>query len=114
MPKDKAEVKTNGRAVFYAVLWPDFRRAALDCGYALALHGSMSSDMDMIAVPWTEDAKSQDELVRAISDCIGATIWKDRHTIAFTEKPHGRTVYTLSIMGDYYIDLSVTPKIKEA
>jgi hypothetical protein len=105
--KDKSEVRTEGRAVFYAVLYNSFKKAALECGYSLALHGSMASDMDLIAVPWVEDAKTPDELVAALSDCIDGTVWKDHHVLDRHEKPHGRLAYTLSIMGDYQIDLSI-------
>lgn len=105
--KDKKEVTTNGRAVFYCVLWESFRKAGLNCGWALALHGSMASDMDMMAMPWTEDAKPVEELIKALSDCIDNTIWKDHHFIPFYGKPHNRVVYTLSIFSDFYIDLSI-------
>lgn len=111
MPKKKEEVLTNGKAVFYTVLWPSFRKAALDCGWAVALHGSMASDMDMMAMPWTDEAKSVEDLVKALSDCIGVTIWKGHHFTPHHGKPHGRVVYTLSIFSDFYIDLSViSPK----
>lgn len=107
--KDKSEVRTDGKAVFYAVLYKRFREAALECGYALALHGSMISDMDLIAVPWVNEAKTPDELAKAISDCIDGTAWKDHHLMDRHEKPHGRVTYTLSIMGDWHLDLSVLP-----
>ena len=110
--KDKSEVKTEGRAVFYAVLYNRFRKAALECGYSLALHGSMAADMDLIAVPWVEDAKTPDELVAAISDCIDGTVWKGHHLLDRHEKPHGRLSYTLSIMGDWQIDLSIMAATK--
>ncbi len=94
------------------MLYNDFKRAALECGYALALHGSMHSDMDLIAVPWVEDAKPVEELAKAINDCIGKTVWKERNLERDVKtKPHGRIVYTLSIMGDWYIDLSIIPPI---
>ena len=107
--KTKDEVRTEGRAVFYAVLYPSMRRAALECGYALALHGSMETYLDMIAVAWTEDAKPVETLAAAINECIGRTVWKDSNIEKSTPKPHGRIVYTLSILGDYYIDLSIMP-----
>lgn len=109
--KDKSEVRIEGKPVFYALLYESMRKAALDCGYALALHGSMQSDMDLMAMPWVEDAKHPDELAQAIDDCIGETVWKgwwkdkDR-----TIKPHGRIVYTISIFSDWHIDLSVMPR----
>jgi hypothetical protein len=107
--KNKDEVKSMGRTGFYAVLFESFRKAALECGWALGLHGSMATDMDMMAMPWTDDAKPPEELVKAISDCIDCTIWKDRHTVAHIGKPHGRIVYTISIYDDFYVDLSIMP-----
>ena len=106
MAKDKEEVTTNGRAVFYTIMWPKFRQSALDLGWALALHGSMATDMDLMAMPWTEEAAPVEQLVKALSDNIGETIWKFKHLETF-QKPHGRIVYTLSIFSDFYIDLSV-------
>ncbi len=112
MSKSKEEVTTNGRAVFYTVLWPSFRKAALDCGWALGLHGSMASDMDMMAMPWVEDAKPIEELIKALSACIDGTVWKESHFTPFVGKPHGRIVYTLSIYSDFFIDLSIMTPFK--
>jgi hypothetical protein len=109
MAKDASEVNPSGKAVFYAVLFNDFRKAALDNGYALALHGSMVSDMDMIAVPWVENCSNPETLVKAIDGCIGHTVWKDHNLKPSTDKPHGRIVYTIRISGDWYIDLSIMP-----
>lgn len=107
--KNSNEVNPNGRPVFYAVLYNDFRKVALECGYALALHGSMARDMDIIAVAWQEDALPVESLVKKISDCIGETVWKDHHLNTAEAKPHGRISYTLSIMGEWFIDLSIIP-----
>ncbi len=112
MAKTKEEIRTDGRAVFYTILWPQFRKAAIDCGWGLALHGSMASDMDMMAMPWVEDAKPVEDLIKALSDCIDGTVWKDSHFVPFYGKPHGRIVYTLSIFSDFYIDLSLMNPIK--
>lgn len=105
--KTKEQVKIEGKPVFYAVLYNDFKRAALELGYALAMHGSMHSDMDLIAVPWIENAKPIEDLVAAINDCIGHTVWAEHNLTNKVEKPHGRVTYTLSIMGDWHIDLSI-------
>jgi len=107
MSKKATEVSINGKPVFYTILYSDFRSAALKCGYALALHGTMATDMDLIAVPWTENPTSVETLVSAISDCIGKTIWKGHHFTQKELKPHGRIGYTLSIYSDWYVDLSV-------
>ncbi len=100
-------------AVFYTIMWPSFRNAALDLGWTLALHGSMANDMDIMAMPWIEDAKPVEDLIKALSDCIGHTIWKDHHFKPGFDKPNGRKVYTLSIFTDFYIDLSVIGHFSE-
>ena len=109
MPKDKSELKLEGRISFYAVLLNRFKNAAADLGYMLTVHGSMANDLDLIAVAWTEDAKPVKELVKAISDCMGATTWKKHHFRSRVKKPHGRLAYTLSWFSDWRIDLSVMP-----
>lgn len=58
--KSRESVTTNGRAAFYASLWEDLRNAAMDYGWALGLHGSLASDMDIMAMPWTDDADEID------------------------------------------------------
>ncbi len=106
--KSREHVVTNGRAVFYACMWDDFRQAALNCGWALGLHGSLASDMDIMAMPWIEGAKPVDEMIRAIEDCL--TIPDEKLHIKTREsndKPNGRVVYTIHIWADFYIDLSV-------
>jgi len=109
MAKTIDQINTEGRAVFYAVLWPSLRKAAIECGWGLALHGSMESDLDLMAMPWVENCKPVEELIKALSDCLGNTKWKDHHLIPHHGKPHGRVVYSLSIMGDWYLDVSCMP-----
>ena len=109
MSKDKNKVEIEGRPVFYAVLYNSMKEAALECGYALAMHGSMHSDMDLIAVAWVEDAKPVKTLVNAINDCLGKTIWKEYKWRKSQPKPHGRLAHTLTIVGNWHIDLSVIP-----
>lgn len=106
MAKDRECVSTNGRAVFYASMWEDLKNAALNCGWALGLHGSLASDMDIMAMPWSEDATSLDALITAIRHCfsepydIGINV--DQNT-----KPNNRIVVTFSIWADFYIDMNV-------
>jgi len=110
--KDKNEVRVEGRPVFYSILLNPMKQAALDCGYTLAMHGSMHSDLDLIAVAWVEEAKPVEDLVKAINDCLGNTVWKESNLRSGEKKPHGRIGYTLSIGGDWFIDLSVIPPCK--
>lgn len=102
--KDRKSVTTNGRAIFYAAMWEDFRNAALDKGWALALHGSLSSDMDIMAMPWVEDACTGTEMALALKLCFDEP---DKITITETEMVNNRMVYTLSIFSDFYLDINI-------
>lgn len=105
--KTKDEVRIVGRPEFYTVLYVDMKKAALELGYTLSMHGSMHSDMDLIAVAWVQDAKPVEELVKAVNDCLGKTVWSEHNLATGEEKPHGRLCYSLSIGSDWHIDLSV-------
>ena len=100
---------------FYAVLYAELRQVALNHGYALAIHGSLHRDLDLIAVPWTDSAAAEETLVKAITEAARGFIQSGNPE----EKPHGRHAYTILLGGcsatippdqrATYIDLSVTP-----
>ena len=55
---------------FYAALWNDLRQAAMDKGWALALHGSLASDMDIMAMP-DKEATTDNEMIEALKLLYG-------------------------------------------
>lgn len=118
--KEKDEVRIIGKPEFYTVLYVPMKKAALEHGYMLTLHGSLHTDMDLIAVPWVHSVSPIEELVKAINDCLGDTVWKENNLTTGEEKPHGRITYTLSIGSDWFVDLSiikpnlVSPKLVNA
>lgn len=93
--------------------------AAHSAGYALATHGSLVRDVDLLAVPWTESALPVPALVEAVRCAVSAAVGrclKDRGPP--TEKPHGRLAHTLILLDGAvsteaglfpFIDLSVIP-----
>lgn len=97
----------DGKAAFYACILEDLKLAAAKCGWALGLHGSLSNDMDIMAMPWTEDARPVEEMIQALSDCFTGNPWKDQHTIPHYNKPNNRVVYTMPIYADWYLDINV-------
>lgn len=114
----------DGRTCFYAVILPAAIAAAREAGYAIALHGSMADDLDLIAVPWVDDARSDVDLVESIMKAVGAfvpggimpgfdkdakpAIEKNRKTM-----PHGRLSFNINWMGHVRIDLAVMPRVIE-
>ncbi len=102
--KDRESVTTNGRAVFYAAMWNDFRQAAMDKGWALALHGSLANDMDIMAMPWTDKAEHSLEMILALKKCFDKP---KEISLSETKMLNNRIVYTLSIWSDFYLDINI-------
>lgn len=79
-------------------------------GYALAVHGSFTRDMDLIAVPWTEEAAPHLDMLREMFRVIG---WSssDAEEVPYhgevEQKPHGRVAYTIHTGGGGYVDISI-------
>lgn len=106
MAKNREAITCNGRAAFYAAMWDDIRQCAMDSGWAVALHGSLASDMDIMAMPWVEEACSFDSVVRKIVGLFSGNLLAEDYFITYKEKPHGRIVATIPIWGDFYLDIS--------
>lgn len=102
--KNREAVTTNGKAAFYAAIWNDLRQAAMNVGWALALHGSLANDMDIMAMPWVNDAQPEEEMIQAIKNCFSQAECID---VKVTDMPNSRHVYTLSIWADFYLDINV-------
>jgi hypothetical protein len=101
-----------GNAVRYAheryyPLLPQLRAVARECGYALGLHGSVSRDLDLIAVPWTDTAFEGVVLAEALRAAVDGVFRANDENP--TAKPHGRQAWRIFIGGKLYIDLSVMP-----
>jgi hypothetical protein len=82
----------------------DIQACARPLGYAIAIHGSMQRDLDVLAVPWTDFAVTADELVQSLCDALGCKLSGEVGLM-----PHGRRAYTLLMAGACFMDLSVTP-----
>jgi hypothetical protein len=116
--KEAKDIKAPNGAM-HAVLYPFLAMRAIDVGYAVALHGSVGHDLDLIAVPWTDAAVSAEELVehlcRTMDDQVfiydGSAVGHQRNGV-WGEKPHGRRVWSLHLKSwsGSFIDVSVMPR----
>jgi hypothetical protein len=104
-------MKPANFAPIYVTLYPPLADIAREHGYSLAVHGSVASDFDLIAIPWVETPKPADELVAAFARRL-ALLEGTFGTSMDTEpelKPHGRRAWNLYIGGMAKLDLSVMP-----
>ena len=94
----------------YACIYHGLCDVARREGYALAIHGSVTTDLDLIAVPWGEGASAPETVVEAIKSHVGACQFNlDEHgkeTQEPTLKPHGRLAWKFHFLGGA-IDLSI-------
>ena len=101
--KTAQELKPNYGPVYAAALYPDLAKIFQKHGYALAVHGSLARDFDLIAVPWVEPVTSKPEH-------IFADIKKEfavDHILGPESKPQGRMAYTICFgFGHCSADLS--------
>ena len=80
-------------------------------GYAIAWHGSLARDIDLIAVPWTDDAVEPNNLVKQIVEAVGGKYTAGQKNPDV--RPHGRLTYAINLHPwPVYLDLSVMPPKK--
>lgn len=98
-------MKPANLAPVYCSLYPELAEIARKHGYAMAIHGTMARDFDLICIPWTDNPSAPqvvvDELTStfAMNDVTSPSI-----------KPHGRMVYSISFgFGEFFADLSFMP-----
>jgi len=110
--KNRNEVNLNPKPMFYACALEGLRKIAIKCGYALAIHGTCASDMDLIAVRWTENYESPTYLVKRLYEELSKYSFSidDENDLISIVKPEvrfGHIHYTLPIIKDWYVDLCV-------
>jgi len=116
--------KTNalGLAAAYATIYSMLIPIAREHGYCLTIHGSLARDLDLVAIPWTEEAVDALSLIKAFKIATNTVTtgkeWDDLMPDCNPKnKPHGRTAYSLHFteIGSQgaYIDISVMPRIEK-
>lgn len=105
----------------YRTLIEPLRARARELGYALAVHGTLKRDIDLLACPWVAEAveaKVLAEELRLVALKIhGAAYMSGKESEdpyhqdgCPGAKPWGRLCWTFYLGGPSYIDLSVMPK----
>ena len=103
-------MKPANFAPVYCAIYPGLAEIARKHGYALAIHGSLARDADLICIPWV-DAPS--DPVAVISEMT--TTYAIRQIGEPEAKKHGRVAYTISIaFGECALDLSFMPLVPVA
>lgn len=117
MSKLLKDIKTNPKPMFYACVLEGLRKIAFKCGYTLAVHGTCASDLDLIAIRWNENYESPTYLMEQfLEELSHFTFYETGHmdSIDLTrpERRYKNQIhYTIPIIGDWYVDLTVIEDI---
>jgi hypothetical protein len=108
-PKTLEQLKPASYGPFYAAgLYPKLADIFRRHGYALAVHGSVGTDFDLIAVPWTEEAADHEPIIAEVEKLCAAKFAR----LGSEKRPHGRVTYKLAMsFGDCALDISFTPRV---
>lgn len=106
---------------FYESILPAIREVARECGYAIGVHGSMRRDLDLIAIPWTDETRDDPtQLAVAIQKVATGGIAYNHDSVKWEQKPNRRKATSLPICwinwpdakdGTGHIDLSVVASV---
>jgi hypothetical protein len=115
-------VKDVSNATAYALLIPILMKAGREVGYAIAIHGSWARDLDVVAVPWTENAVNAERLILHLMTAVdgrlrngaskpeGSEEWIRKHGSEPAVMPHGRRAWSIHVGNEgLYVDVSVMP-----
>jgi len=95
-------------APIYACLYPELTAIARKHGYAMAVHGTLGRDFDLICIPWIEYPSEPQSVVDEI-----VTTFALKQVDKPTFHLHLRLVYTLTLaFGECFLDLSFMPSVK--
>ena len=94
------------RPSYYALLYSTLKDVAYRCGWAIAIHGSLNNDMDLVAIAWNDDASTTMEMLQETEAALSGTVfsykWNGPH-----HNNANRTTWTLPLESDLYVDLTV-------
>lgn len=96
----------NGRAALWASVIEDLRAVCWDAGWVCATHGSMIHDLDLILLPWHDDAASTLDIIKKIEGLF-TQIEPFIHMVPVANRPFHRQTYTINIWGDASLDISI-------
>lgn len=109
--KTADQIKPNYAPIYAAALYPELAKIFIKHGWALAVHGSLARDMDLIAVPWSEAVDDPETVIDEICSHFDIRVIDAPERVGI--KNHGRIAYTISVgHGECALDLSFMPRQK--
>ena len=106
---------------FYAYVFEDLKKIAKKYGYNLALHGSLSRDLALVAIPWVNEPIEELRLIQEFEMFLTGRSGDHLDHYLYGTLPGGRNNYVINLNRgghwnnyddkQYYLDISVTPLV---
>lgn len=98
-------MKMANMAPVYACMYPELAEQARSAGWALAVHGSMGRDFDLVYVPWVRDPVNPKRVIEKACSFFAIELVGEPVTTY-----HGREIFTVKLAyGEAFLDMSFMP-----
>lgn len=97
-------MKPANNAPMYCAMYPSLAEICRSHGYALAVHGTMARDFDLIAIPWGDSPSEPEVVVIEITTKHAVSLIGEK-----TLMKHNRQCFTLALYGEFFFDFSFMP-----
>ncbi len=105
--KTADQIKPNYGPVYAAAMYPGLASIFQRHGYALAVHGSLARDFDLIGIPWVTGFAEPQVVLAAILEKFAIRLIGDLTPKPLGSGPGLRLCQTISVgFGECSIDLS--------
>jgi len=101
--------KANYGPFYCAGIYPPLAGIFRDHGYALAVHGSLANDFDLVGVPWTNTASDPETI---IAEVFKRFAFDKTDPCEPSSAPHGMIKYKLHMsFGECSLDICFVPRV---
>ena len=98
-------MKMANMAPVYACMYQELAEQARSAGWALAIHGSMARDFDLVYVAWVRDPVEPRIVVEKACSWFSIELVSEPVTTY-----HGRQIFTVKLSyGEAFLDMSFMP-----
>ena len=115
------EKPTHAKPSLYAHYFESLKEIAKEYGYNLVLHGSMSRDLDLVAIPWVDNPRDEFKMIQHFKRHLTGFENDQLSEYLYSVLAGGRNSYVINLNRggawnnyddkQYYIDICVTPLV---
>ncbi|CCH01937.1 hypothetical protein FAES_3931 [Fibrella aestuarina BUZ 2] len=114
-PENTGKIQHGKRwmPIMYVTYFGILQAIAQQHGYALAVHGSVVRDFDLVMVPFAPKVSPHDFVLEDIRQAIGNTGPTSEVFDQVGQDCHGRTLYAIECGSGGYFDICFTPTVEQ-